>query len=282
MLAHRFSSILPPMRKEEILETTRIYSAMGLLKPDQTRMDTRPFRSPHHTTSAAAIVGGGSSPRPGEVTLSHNGVLFLDELPEFNRDVLEALRQPLEDHYVTISRASRTLQFPAQFVLIGAMNPCLCGYFMSSNKPCSCSGPQVRKYFSKISGPLLDRIDLHVEVFPLSHPDLFENTLAESSASIRNRTVKAREIQSERFRDKNITDNERMSPKDIKQFCALCKDGKQLLKSAITELGLSARAYDKVLKVARTIADLAESERIQSEHLAEAIQYRSLDRMARG
>ncbi|MBN1868950.1 MAG: ATP-binding protein, partial [Candidatus Omnitrophica bacterium] len=251
----------------------------------------RPFRSPHHTTSDVAIVGGGSIPKPGEVTLSHNGILFLDELPEFNRNVLESLRQPLEDYHVTISRAIRSIRFPSKFMLVCAMNPCPCGFFTDHKKECHCTPNQIQKYLSKISGPLLDRIDLHLEVPALSSTELLNNAQAENSANIRERVAKVRVIQTERFKDENAASakklggsatycggNSHMNHRQIKKFCALDDDGKKLLKAAIDELGLSARAYDKVLKVARTVADLAGLEDIKTEHLAEAIQYRSLDR----
>ena len=279
MLAKRFPTILPGMTPEEALETTKIHSIAGTLKTSNGLMGSRPFRSPHHTTSAPAIVGGGTHPRPGEVTLAHNGVLFLDELPEFNRDVLEAMRQPLEDHEVTISRANKTLRFPSRFLLAASMNPCGCGFLSDPRHKCTCSTHQIDKYLAKISGPLLDRIDLHLEVPALHSTEMLSNTShGETSAQIRERTVRARKVQQERFRDTNIHANAHMNHRQIKQCCPLDEEGKKLLKMAIDELGLSARGYDKILKISRTIADLAGEEALRSEHLAEAIQYRSLDR----
>ncbi len=278
MLAKRLPTILPDMTIEEALETTKIHSVMGLLKPDQNMVATRPFRSPHHTSSDVAIVGGGSLPRPGEVTLSHNGILFLDELPEFNRDVLESLRQPLEDYCVTISRASKSLRFPSKFMLVAAMNPCLCGWLTDPKKQCRCNPQQIERYLAKISGPLMDRIDIHLEVPSLPSTQLLANASSEPSSLIKERTSAARAIQHKRFCGQPIFANAQMNHKQIKSFCRLDDDGKKLLKMAIDELNLSARAYDKILKVARTIADLAHCDQIQSEHLAEAIQYRSLDR----
>ena len=278
MLAKRLNTILPDLTMAEALETTKIHSVMGTLKTGQSIASTRPFRSPHHTTSSAAIVGGGSFPRPGEVTLSHNGVLFLDELPEFNRTVLESLRQPLEDHYVTVARASKTLKFPSKFMLIAAMNPCLCGWLTDPRKACNCTQLQVQKYISRISGPLLDRIDLHIDVPSLPTTQLLQNNSSESSESIKKRTMMARKSQLKRLASESIFANAYMSHSQIKKFCCLSAEGKQLIRSAIEELGLSARAYDKILKIARTIADLDEEENIQTEHIAEAIQYRSLDR----
>lgn len=272
MLAKRLPTILPDMTMAESLETTKIYSVSGLLNSNTGIVVHRPFRSPHHTTSAAAIVGGGSRPRPGEVTLSHNGVLFLDELPEFSRSVLESLRQPLEDHTVTISRATKSLRFPCRFLLIAAMNPSPTGRYDD------CSTHQIERYFAKLSGPLLDRIDLHLDVPDLPPDELFVNTPPESSATIKQRTTQARMIQHERFKKTSITTNAHMTHKDIKTFCPIDREGRQLLKHAIEELHLSARAYDKILKVARTIADLAGRENIQTEDVAEAIQYRNLDR----
>lgn len=277
MLAKRLPTILPDMNLEEALETTKIYSVMGLLA-DQRIMHKRPFRSPHHTTSDVAIVGGGSSPKPGEVTLSHNGILFLDELPEFNRNVLEALRQPLEDNHVTIARTSKTLRFPSEFMLIGAMNPCPCGWLMDPRRACRCSAHQIQNYISKISGPLLDRIDLHIEVPTLPSHELLSSVPAEASKQIKERTLKARAIQANRFKDTPHKINAYMDNRTIKKFCGLNKESKDLLKKVIEELGISARAYDKILRVARTIADLAGCEHIDIDHLAEAIQYRFLDR----
>jgi magnesium chelatase family protein len=278
MLAQRFPSILPEMTKDEWLETTKIYSVMGFLKASERIMVSRPFRSPHHTSSAIALVGGGSIPKPGEVTLSHNGVLFLDELPEFNRDVLEALRQPLEDRHVTIARAHKTLRFPAQFLLIAAMNPCPCGWLTDPKKNCHCTPAQIQKYMNKISGPLLDRIDLHLSVPIPKTQELLSNAQAESSRTIKARTCRAREIQLRRFEGTTIRCNAQMNHRDTKRFCALDEESRELLKRAIEELGLSARAHDKILKIARTIADLDGRETIACGHLAEAIGYRSLDR----
>ncbi|MBI5025003.1 MAG: YifB family Mg chelatase-like AAA ATPase [Candidatus Omnitrophica bacterium] len=279
MLAKRFPTILPGMTPEEALETTKIHSIAGTLKTSNGLMTNRPFRSPHHTTSAPAIVGGGTYPKPGEVTLAHNGVLFLDELPEFNRDVLEAMRQPLEDHHVTISRANKTLRFSSRFLLAASMNPCCCGFLSDPRHQCTCSAHQIEKYLSKISGPLLDRIDLHLEVPALHSTEMLSNTShGETSSQIRERTSRARKTQQERFRDTSIHANAHMSHRQIKQYCALDEECKKLLKMAIDELGLSARGYDKILKISRTIADLAGEEKLRTEHIAEAIQYRSLDR----
>ncbi len=282
MLAQRLSTILPDMTKEEILETTKIYSVMGLNTTKHKIITRRPFRSPHHTSSSIALVGGGSNPRPGEVTLCHNGVLFLDELPEFNRDVLEALRQPLEEHSVTIARASRTMQFPARFMLIAAMNPCPCGWLTDPKRSCHCNGQQIQKYMNKISGPLLDRIDIHLNVpIPKSH-DIIHTTQAELSKTIKERTTSARHIQRQRFHGTNIRSNAQMDHRKTKKFCPINEECQTLLKKAMDELGLSARAHDRILKVARTISDLANSENILPEHLAEAIQYRCLDRQWAG
>jgi magnesium chelatase family protein len=278
MLAKRLPTILPDMTFSEMLETTKIHSAVGLLKGRQTIISDRPFRSPHHTTSAVAIVGGGSNPKPGEITISHNGILFLDELPEFNRDVLESLRQPLEDQSVTIARASRSLKFPSKFMLIAAMNPCPCGWYATATRSCECSSFQIEKYLHKISGPLLDRIDIHLHVPALPSSDLFAKFSAEDSKTIKARTNKARDIQRERFTKLATQTNAQMNHRQIKQYCHLSDECKSLLKSAVEDFALSARAYDKVLKVARTIADLDGLKDISSQHLAEAIQYRSLDR----
>jgi len=278
MLAQRFPSILPEMTKEEWLETTKIYSVMGFLRSTDGMIHCRPFRSPHHTSSATALVGGGSIPKPGEVTLSHNGVLFLDELPEFNRDVLEALRQPLEDRHVTIARASKTLRFPAQFILLAAMNPCPCGWLTDPKKNCHCTPALIQRYMNKISGPLLDRIDIHLNVpIPKTH-ELMSEVAGESSKIIKERTVRARQVQSRRFGTGNVRSNAQMNHRETKKFCSLDKEGQDLLKRAIDELGLSARAHDKILKIARTIADLEGNEKIETKYLAEAIGYRSLDR----
>ena len=279
MLAKRLPSILPPLNLHEALETTKIHSVSGKLAKDTALVSVRPFRSPHHTISDAGLVGGGTYPTPGEISLSHNGVLFLDELPEFKRTVLEVMRQPMEDRVVTISRAKLTVEFPASFMLVASMNPCPCGYYNHPEKDCSCAPGIVQRYLNKISGPLLDRIDIHVEVVPVPFKELSEESRSEKSESIRERVIAARKIQEERFKDsKGIYCNAQMSSKQLRKICKLDETGAQLLKNAMEKLNLSARAYDRILKVARTIADLDAIENIQSEHLAEAIQYRSLDR----
>lgn len=278
MLAKRIPSILPPLNFSEALETTAVHSVSGLLKGDRHFLVHRPFRAPHHTISPAGLVGGSSNPRPGEVSLAHNGVLFLDELPEFKRHVLEVLRQPLEEGEITISRAARSLTFPAKFMLVAAMNPCPCGYFNSVLKECVCTPPQIAHYTSKISGPLLDRIDLHIEVPEVKYHELTAAPDGESSAQIARRVVAARQRQLRRFARKPIFCNAQMEPVHIRRYCRLETPAKALLEAAIQKLGLSARAYDRILKVARTIADLADSAEIQPEHVSEAIQYRSLDR----
>ncbi|MFN3134016.1 MAG: YifB family Mg chelatase-like AAA ATPase [Candidatus Kryptonium sp.] len=279
MLAKRLPTILPPMTLEEALETTKIHSVAGLLPPNTALIATRPFRAPHHTISDSALVGGGTIPRPGEISLAHHGVLFLDELPEFNRNVLEVLRQPLEDKKVTISRTKMTVEYPANFMLVCAMNPCPCGNLGNPHQQCTCSLAQIQKYMGKISGPLLDRIDIHIEVPAVKYSELTSKTTGETSAQIRERIIKAREIQLRRFKGrKNLFKNADMQTREIREFCRIDSDGETILKNAITKLGLSARAYDKILKVARTIADLSGSENIKPEHLSEAIQYRSLDR----
>ncbi len=279
MLAKRLPTILPPLTFEEALETTKIHSVAGLLPPDTALVSVRPFRSPHHTISDSALVGGGTIPRPGEISLAHHGVLFLDELPEFARNVLEVMRQPLEDAKVTISRSKMTVDYPANFMLVCAMNPCPCGHFGNPNQECSCTPLQIQKYVGKISGPLLDRIDIHVEVPAVRYAELAAKRSGEPSSVIRDRVVRAREIQARRFTGrKGIFCNADMQSKEIKEFCSLDAQGAELLKNAMTRLGLSARAYDRILKVARTIADLSVSEHIRPEHLSEAIQYRSLDR----
>lgn len=278
MLAKRLPTILPPMTYQESLESTRIYSVLGHLNADKSIIKVRPFRSPHHTTSDVAIVGGGSNPRPGEVTLSHNGILFLDEFPEFNRNVLESLRQPLEDHMVTIARANKSVCFPSKFMLVAAMNPCPCGWLTDTKKKCVCSTTQVQRYISKISGPLLDRIDIHLEVPALSSSDLLYYQQGETSKDIRNRVEDARAFQSDRFNNQNTALNAYLNHKQIKEYCPLSEDCKKFMKQAIDELGISARAYDKILKVARTIADLANEKTLAAGHIAEAIQYRYLDR----
>lgn len=279
MLAKRMSGILPPLTLSEALETTKTHSVSGRLSDNDTLMTSRPFRSPHHTISDVALVGGGTNPQPGEISLAHNGVLFLDELPEFKRTVLEVMRQPLEDRVVTISRAKSSVDYPANFMLVSSMNPCPCGYYNHPDKDCLCPPGMVQKYLNKISGPLLDRIDLHVEVTPVSFDELASKAKGENSASIRKRVIEARELQGERYKENDgIHANAQMSTKQLQIYCKLNSESQQLLKMAMTKLDLSARAYDRILKVARTIADLEKSELITSEHIAEAIQYRSLDR----
>lgn len=279
MLARRLPSILPPLSLHESLETTKIHSVAGKLAAADALVTTRPFRSPHHTISDVALVGGGSNPQPGEISLAHNGVLFLDELPEFKRSALEVMRQPLEERRVTISRAKFTVDYPSSFMLIASMNPCPCGYYNHPEKECICPPGTVQKYLSKISGPLLDRIDLHVEVTPVNFNELSSDRLAEKSELIRERVIKARQVQIERFGARpDLHANAQMSPQMVRDICKITTAGQTLLKKAMEKLGLSARAYDRILKVARTIADLAGSEEILLEHLAEAIHFRSLDR----
>jgi magnesium chelatase family protein len=279
MLAKRLPSILPPLTLQEALETTKIHSVAGKLPANTTLISRRPFRSPHHTISDAALVGGGGMPQPGEISLSHNGVLFLDELPEFKRTVLEVMRQPMEERKVTISRAKVAVDFPASFMLIASMNPCPCGFYNHPEKECSCPSGTVQKYLNKISGPLLDRIDLHVEVTPVPFSALAAQKGGEDSASIRERVIEAREIQAARYTGhEGIYCNAQISSKMLKEICAIDAGGQTLLKTAMDKLNLSARAYDRILKVSRTIADLAGNNSIKTEHLAEAIQYRSLDR----
>ncbi|MEW6008621.1 MAG: YifB family Mg chelatase-like AAA ATPase [Candidatus Omnitrophota bacterium] len=278
MLARRIPTIMPDMTLEESLETTTIHSVLGLVPSELGLVIHRPFRSPHHTSSDIALVGGGTLPKPGEISLAHNGVLFMDELPEFHRDCLEALRQPLEDGLVSIARASQSLKFPSKFMLVAAMNPCPCGYYTDPKKTCRCTTPKIQKYLSKISGPLLDRIDIHLEVPSLAYKELTQETPAEPSKTIKERVNKAREVQLKRFNQEKIYANSQMDQKQLKKFCSLDNEAKDLLKMAIEQLGFSARSYDKILKVSRTIADLQAREQICSEHIAEAIQYRSLDR----
>jgi len=279
MLAKRLPTILPPMTFEEALETTKIHSVAGILSKDKALVTERPFRNPHHTVSDAALVGGGSFPRPGEVSFANHGVLFLDELPEFKKNVLEVLRQPLEDSKVTVSRSKLTLEFPANFMLASAMNPCPCGYFTDPNKECTCAPPQIQRYMAKISGPLLDRIDIHIEVPAVKYKELSAETKSESSSVIRERVIAARKVQLERFKGlKHIYNNGDMGSKEVRTYCKLDPVGAELLKMAMTKLGLSARAYDRILKVSRTIADLDSSDNILPQHISEAIQYRSLDR----
>lgn len=279
MLAKRLPSILPPLTLHEALETTKIHSVAGKLGTDAKLISNRPFRQPHHTISDVALVGGGGIPQPGEISLANNGVLFLDELPEFKRTVLEVMRQPLEERKVTISRAKVSLDYPSNFMLIASMNPCPCGYYNHPEKECVCAPGVVQRYLNKISGPLLDRIDLHVEVTPVSFDQMTENRKTESSSEIRDRVIKAREIQEGRFKDQpGVFNNAMMSSNMVKEVCQINEAGKTLLKTAMERLGLSARAYDRILRVSRTIADLAGTDSISIEHLAEAIQYRSLDR----
>lgn len=279
MLAKRLPTILPPMNINESLETTKIHSVAGKVDAGEGLVTERPFRKPHHTISDVALVGGGGYPQPGEISLAHNGVLFLDELPEYKRSVLEVMRQPIEDRFVTISRARFTVEYPASFMLIAAMNPCPCGYYNHPDKDCVCAPGVVQNYLNKISGPLLDRIDLHVEVTPVSFDELAYHQPDESSVDIRNRVVKARLIQEERFKDSEMTHcNAQMSSKELRRYCKIDESCNAILKQAMDKLGLSARAYDRIIKVARTIADLEKSEAIQAMHISEAIQFRSLDR----
>lgn len=279
MLAKRLPTILPPLTLQEALETTKIHSVAGKLPENASLISKRPFRSPHHTISDVALVGGGGNPQPGEISLSHNGVLFLDELPEFKRTVLEVMRQPMEERRVTISRAKVAVDFPANFMLIASMNPCPCGFYNHPDKECTCPPGSVQKYLNKISGPLLDRIDLHVEVTPVPFNELSRQSKGETSASIRERVINARNIQAERYKNHSgIYANAQISSKMLQEYCVINQAGDALLKKAMERLNLSARAYDRILKVSRTIADLAASAEIKVEHLAEAIQYRSLDR----
>jgi magnesium chelatase family protein len=277
MLAKRIPTILPPLTFDEAIEVTKIHSVAGLTS-ERGLVVTRPFRAPHHTISDAGLIGGGAVPRPGEVSLAHNGVLFLDELPEFDRNVLEVLRQPLEDGRVTISRAAMSLTFPARFMLAAAMNPCPCGYWGSSLRHCTCTPAMIQRYVSKISGPLLDRIDIHIEVPSVRFRELIEEAPAESSRTIRERVIRARALQLQRYAGERIYCNAQMTPRLIRAHCHLDEAAHRLLEQAVARLGLSARAYDRILKVSRTIADLEESEIIRSHHVSEAIQYRSLDR----
>ncbi len=279
MLAKRLASILPPLTFEEAIETTKIFSVVGLLEKDQALVRRRPFRAPHHTISDAGLIGGGHIPRPGEVSLAHNGVLFLDELPEYKKHVLEVLRQPLEDHRVTISRAASTITYPSSFMLIAAMNPCPCGYFSDPKHACRCTHHQIHRYRSKVSGPLLDRIDIHVEVPAVPYKDLMQEEKAEASHTIQRRVAAARILQSRRFKRTKVYCNAQMSSRHIKKaHCRIDPASRTLLESAIDKFGLSARAFNRILKISRTIADLAAAVDIESSHVAEAIQYRTLDR----
>jgi magnesium chelatase family protein len=278
MLAKRLPTILPPLTIDEALETTKIHSVAGKLRKEDSLLSVRPYRSPHHTISDVALVGGGSFPQPGEISLAHNGVLFLDELPEFKRQVLEVLRQPLEDRVVTISRAKFTVEYPASLMLVAAMNPCPCGYYNHPDKDCVCAPGVVQKYLNKVSGPLLDRIDIHIEVTPVPFSELSEERPTEKSADMRERVIAARKVQQDRYVGKKMHCNAQMGSKELREICRIDATGKALLEKAMDRLGLSARAYDRILKVSRTIADMAGSPDIRTEHLAEAIQYRSLDR----
>lgn len=278
MLARRLPGILPPMGLEEALETARVHSVAGLLGNGRPLSMTRPFRAPHHSISDAGLIGGGTVPRPGEVSLAHHGVLFLDEIPEFKRHVLDGLRQPLEDGTVTLTRVNASLRYPARIMLVAAMNPCPCGYYGDRTRECVCTPNQIRRYRARLSGPLLDRLDIHVEVPPVPIRELGGDGRQESSAAIRARVTAARSRQAERYRCEGLYSNAQLKPRHIKKYCALNKDGQELIERAMTKLGLSARAYGRILRVARTIADLAGSEAIDVSHLAEAIQYRSLDR----
>jgi magnesium chelatase family protein len=283
MLAKRIPSILPPLSLSEALETTKIHSVAGLLGSSDALISVRPFRAPHHTISDAGLVGGGSYPMPGEISMAQNGVLFLDELPEFKRTVLEVMRQPMEDRKVRIARSKISVEYPANFMLVASMNPCPCGYYNHPDKECTCAPGAVQKYLNRISGPLLDRIDIQVEVIPVPFRDLAESPESEKSEAVRKRVIAARNIQEERFREiPHIHANSQMNTKQMQDYCKLGKEGLQLLKNAMEKLQLSARAYDRILKVARTIADLESSKDIQNQHLAEAIQYRSLDRESWG
>lgn len=279
MLAKRLATVLPPLSLEEALETTKIHSVAGKIDKNSSLITYRPFRSPHHTISDIALVGGGTYPQPGEISLSHNGVLFLDELPEFKRTVLEVMRQPLEDRVITISRAKFTVEYPASFMLVASMNPCPCGYYNHPEKECVCTPGLVQKYLNRISGPLLDRIDIHIEVVPVPFDKLSEARVSENSQAVRERVVTARKIQSTRFaKHSGIHCNAQMTSKLLRKHCEIDSAGQGIMKTAMERLGLSARAYDRILKVSRTIADLEASEKIEASHLAEAIQYRSLDR----
>ena len=283
MLAKRLPGILPPFTLHESLETTKIHSVAGKIGSDTSLMTQRPFRSPHHTISDVAMVGGGSYPQPGEISLAHNGILFLDELPEFNRNVLEVMRQPLEDRLITISRARFTVEYPAGFMLVASMNPCPCGYYNHPTKQCVCSPGAVQKYMNKISGPLLDRIDIQIEIVPVPFEKISERADAEPSSKIRERVMAARAIQAKRFEPHpGIYCNAQMNSRLLHQYAVPNPQGLEILKKAMTKLNLSARAYDRILKVSRTIADLAGSEEIESCHIAEAIHYRNLDRESWG
>ncbi|OPX36644.1 MAG: ATP-dependent protease, partial [Desulfobacteraceae bacterium 4484_190.1] len=278
MLAKRLPSILPALTVEESLETSKVFSVMGLLPGNRGLISTRPFRAPHHTISDAGLIGGGQNPRPGEVSMAHNGVLFLDELPEFRRNVIEVLRQPMEDGFVTISRASSKVTYPADFMLVAAMNPCPCGFFGDPKRECVCSVPQIQRYRAKVSGPLMDRIDIQIEVPSVQYRELSSLKESEPSSQILERVMRAREIQGRRFRNMNFHVNAGLDSRHIREFCKIGKDSSALLENAMEKFGLSARAHERILKIARTIADLAGSEDIKRAHVAEAIGYRTLDR----
>ncbi len=278
MLAKRFPTILPIMTEQESIDTTKIHSIAGVLPKHSPLITVRPYRAPHHTVSSAAMSGGGTIPKPGEISLAHNGVLFLDELPEFKRDVMEALRAPLEDGTVTVSRVAGSLTYPCSFTLIGAMNPCPCGFFGHPTKKCTCSPTAVSKYLNRVSGPMLDRLDIHVEVPPVKYEELQAEEKEETSAEIKKRVDAARKIQTERYKDEGITCNARLTPTLLKKYCVLTEDAEQILAAAFRSMGLSGRAYDRLLKVSRTLADLEGEEKINGSHIAQAIQFRSLDR----
>lgn len=278
MMVRRIPSILPNLSFEEALETTKIHSVAGVLPKNTPLITIRPYRAPHHTISPVSLVGGGKIPKPGEISLAHNGVLFLDELPEFNKSTLEVLRGPLEDGIVTISRINATLSYPCNFMLVASMNPCPCGFYGSKEKECTCSPQAIQKYMGKISGPLLDRIDIQVEVTPVKYEKLQGTEKIETSAKIKERVNKARVIQQNRYKELEIHSNSQLTPNLIKKYCKLGEKEKQILKKAFETLGLSARAHDRILKVARTIADLDEKENIETSHITEAIQYRNLDK----
>ena len=278
MMARRIPSILPNLSFEEALETTKIHSVAGVLSKNTPLITVRPYRAPHHTISPVSLVGGGKTPKPGEISLAHNGVLFLDELPEFNKSTLEVLRGPLEDRVVTISRINATLSYPCNFMLVASMNPCPCGFYGSKEKECTCSPQAIQKYMGRISGPLLDRIDIQVEVTPVKYEKLQGNEIIETSAKIKERVNKARKIQQKRYENLEIHSNSQLTPTLIEKYCKLGEKEKQILKKAFDTLGLSARAHDRILKVARTIADLDEKENIEIAHITEAIQYRNLDK----
>lgn len=278
MLARRIPSILPDLTFEEALETTKIHSIAGKIERDTALITTRPFRAPHHTISSISLIGGGRIPKPGEISLAHNGVLFLDELPEFNKNTLEVLRGPLEDKIVTISRINASLTYPSNFMFVASMNPCPCGFYGSQDKECTCTPQAISRYMGKISGPLLDRIDIQIEVTPVKYQKLESNDDVESSQAIKERVNKARKIQQQRYALEAIYSNSQLTPKLIEKYCKLDKEGKNILELAFQRLGLSARAYGRILKVARTIADLDDKENIETQHIAEAIQYRSLDK----